>query len=116
MTSSVTTTVSSSVTTSTMLTSETASSTNYDEEGEGQEWRRGRTRGKSKPKQPRPTSVCAALAEKERPVVPNEAVDMYDFFFCLIMTTYILMTAFDGKTLFFSLNLGGLLDVYWQKS
>jgi len=79
MTSSVTTTVSSSVTTSTMLTSETASSTNYDEEGEGQEWRRGRTRGKSKPKQPRPTSVCAALAEKERPVVPNEAVDMWSF-------------------------------------
>ena len=47
-----------------------------DEEGEGQEWRRGRVRTKSKPKQPRPTSVCAALAEKERPIVPGMAADM----------------------------------------
>jgi len=82
MTSSATTTVSSSVTTSTMLSSEIASSSsNYvdDSECEGQEWRRGRSRVKSKPKPPRPTSVCAALAEKERPIVPNMAVDMWSF-------------------------------------
>ena len=61
-----------------MFTSETTASSNYvdDEEGEGQEWRRGRARTKSKPKQPRPTSVCAALAEKDRPIVPGMASDM----------------------------------------
>lgn len=80
MTGSATTTVSSSVTTSTMFTSETTASSNYvdDEEGEGQEWRRGRAKTKSKPK-PRPTSVCAALAEKERPIVPGMAADIWSF-------------------------------------
>jgi len=81
ITGSATTTVSSSVTASTMFTSETTASSNYvdDEEGEGQEWRRGRARTKSKPKQPRPTSVCAALAEKDRPIVPGMASDIWSF-------------------------------------
>lgn len=69
---------SSSVTTSTILSSETSSINVYDDE-EGQEWRRGRTRGRSKSKQekqPRPTSVCAALIQREMPFIPNAAIDM----------------------------------------
>jgi serine/threonine protein kinase len=66
-----------STTTSTMLSSITSSMDAAAEDPEdSQEWRRGRARSRSKPKQPRPTSVCAALADKERPTVPNAAVDM----------------------------------------
>ena len=72
-----TTTVLTSTTASTVLSS-VASSMAYGEEDDdgGQEWRRGRTRCRSKPKQPRPTSVCAALAEKERPYMPTISSDM----------------------------------------
>ena len=77
-------TVSSSVTTSTILTSENSSNlvvADEREEEDGQEWRRGRSkvRSKSKGKQPRPTSVCAALVDKDRPLVPNTAIDMWSF-------------------------------------
>ena len=67
-----------SVTTSTILSSDTSSMNVYEDQ-DGQEWRRGRTKTRNKGKQcqqPRPTSVCAALAEKEKPLLPNESSDM----------------------------------------
>jgi len=76
-----TTTVFTSTTASTVLSS-VSSSVAYvadEEEEDGQEWRRGRTRSKSKFKPPRPTSVCAAIYEKERPFMPNISVDMWAF-------------------------------------
>ena len=71
-----TTTVLTSTTASTVLSSVTSSLAYVEEDEDGQEWRRGRTRSKSKPKQPRPTSVCAALVDKNRPFMPNISVDM----------------------------------------
>jgi len=70
-----------SVTTSTILSSDTSSMNVYEDQ-DGQEWRRGRTKTRNKGKQckqPRPTSVCAALAEKEKPLLPNESSDMWSF-------------------------------------
>ena len=71
-----TTTVLTSTTASTVLSSVASSMAYVEEDDDGQEWRRGRTRCRSKPKQPRPTSVCAALAEKERPYMPTISSDM----------------------------------------
>ena len=75
-------TVSSSVTASTLLSSEASGSAviTHDDANtnpeDSQEWRRGRTRSRSKVKGPRPNSVCAALIEKDRPLMPNAASDM----------------------------------------
>lgn len=73
-------TVSSSVTASTLLSSEASGSAviNHEDNNpeDSQEWRRGRTRSRSKVKGPRPNSICAALAEKDRPLMPNSASDM----------------------------------------
>eukprot|EP00093_Oithona_nana_P008383 08383.XXX_325436_327840_1 [CDS] Oithona nana genome sequencing. len=80
-TTATATTTSGSVTTSTILSSDTSSMNVYEDQ-DGQEWRRGRTKTRNKGKQckqPRPTSVCAALAEKEKPLLPNESSDMWSF-------------------------------------